>query len=256
MDINDNKIADREIYLTRMQRSILDKMFFIDKVFEPFEYVLDFGCANGELIKALRGMCPEYKYAGYDIDADMIKAAKANVKDVPFFGEWDSIDIPFENSLLNISSTIHEVYSYGTDSDVKEFWGRVFDSGFRYVTVRDMMFSDKLERPADETMLTAVRSGGYTSQLADFEAEWGSITTQKQLVHYLLKYRYTQNWEREVRENYFPVSAEKLLSLVPDSYSITYCELFTLPFTAWQIRNDFGFTLKDTTHIKLILERR
>ena len=256
MDINDNKIADREIYLTRMQRSILDKMFFIDKVFEPFEYVLDFGCANGGLIKALRGMCPEYKYAGYDIDADMIKAARENVPGVPFFTEWDSIDVPFENSLLNISSTIHEVYSYGTDKDVEEFWGRVFDSGFRYVTVRDMMFTEKLERPADEKMLGAVRSGAFTSQLSDFEDEWGSITTQKQLVHYLLKYRYTQNWEREVRENYFPVSAEKLLSLVPDSYSITYCELFALPFTAWQIRKDFGFTLEDTTHIKLILERR
>ena len=36
MKIDDNKIADREIYLTRMQQSVLDKIFFIDKVFEPF----------------------------------------------------------------------------------------------------------------------------------------------------------------------------------------------------------------------------
>lgn len=33
MNIDENRIADLDIYLTRMQRSILDKMFFIDKVF-------------------------------------------------------------------------------------------------------------------------------------------------------------------------------------------------------------------------------
>lgn len=256
MDINDNKITDREIYLTRMERSILDKMFFIDKVFEPFEYVLDFGCANGVLIKALREMCPEYRYAGYDIDSDMIAAARSKLPGVPFFTDWDSIALPFERCLLNISSTIHEVYSYGTKADVEQFWERVFGSGFRYVTIRDMMFSQSLERPADETQLAAVRAGGFEKQLEDFEQVRGEITTQKQLVHFLLKYRYTQNWEREVREDYFPISAEALLALVPDNYSITFCERFTLPFTAWQIRRDFGIDLTDHTHIKLILERR
>ena len=42
MDTDMNRISDLDIYLTRMQRSILDKMFFIDKVFEPFKYILDF----------------------------------------------------------------------------------------------------------------------------------------------------------------------------------------------------------------------
>ena len=65
MDIDKNKICDLDIYLTRMQRSILDKMFFIDKVFEPFETIIDFGCANGELIKAMLPMFPNYKYISY-----------------------------------------------------------------------------------------------------------------------------------------------------------------------------------------------
>ena len=256
MKLDDNKIADREIYLTRMQRSVLDKMFFIDKVFEPFSCILDFGCANGGLIKALRGMCPEYRYAGYDIDRDMIAAAKENVPGVDFWSDWNDISLPFEDTLINISSTVHEVYSYGTDADVKEFWDRVFGSGFRYITIRDMMNSDAQDGPADPGMLARVRAGEFTSQLTDFEREWGSITTQKQLVHFLLKYRYTQNWEREVRENYFPLSAEKLLALVPDSYAVTFCERFALPYTAWQLRKDFGIELRDHTHIKLILERK
>ncbi len=256
MGVGENAIADREIYLTRMQRSILDKMFFIDKVFEPFDTVLDFGCANGELIKALMRMCPEYSYAGYDIDPEMIAAAEKNVPQVPFWYDWDSISVRPESTLINISSTIHEVYSYGTDEDVRVFLDRVFGSGFKYISVRDMAFEERLERPVDEDMLGAVRRSGYTSQLADFEQVWGRITTQKQLVHFLLKYKYTQNWEREVRENYFPVSDEQLVGMVPQDYSIVYCERFTLPFTAWQIRRDFGFELKDRTHIKLILEKR
>ena len=73
MDIDMNRISDLDIYLTRMQRSILDKMFFMDKVFEPFRYILDFGCANGELIRAMKQMFPDYDYTGYDISREMIR---------------------------------------------------------------------------------------------------------------------------------------------------------------------------------------
>ena len=256
MDIDENKIADLALYLTRMQRSILDKMFFIDKVFEPFEYILDFGCANGELIKAMLPMFPDYKYMGYDISSEMIKAARENVSDASFYDNWDSLDIPFEKSLINISSTIHEVYSYCTQEDIDIFWKRVFSSGFKYVAVRDMMFSEKADRKAEEAQLCAVRNSRYSQWLESFEKVWGSVETQRQLVHFLLKYKYTQNWNREVHENYFPISLEKLMERIPDSYRIVYCESFTLPYTSWQIRNDFGFELKDHTHLKLILERK
>ena len=185
----------------------------------------------------------------------MIAAAKENVPDVPFWSRWEEIEVPFESTLLNISSTIHEVYSYGTEADVREFWQRVFGSGFRYVSIRDMMFEQQLVRPADAAQLEAVRRSSYTKQLKDFESVWGEIKTQKQLVHFLLKYKYTQNWEREVREDYFPISAESLSELVPESYRVVYCERFTLPFTAWQLRQDMGIELTDHTHIKLILER-
>ena len=46
-------------------KSIPDKMFFIDKVFDPFSSIVDFGCANGELIKALQALFDEYRYVGY-----------------------------------------------------------------------------------------------------------------------------------------------------------------------------------------------
>lgn len=256
MDIEANKISDLNIYLMRMQRSILDKMFFIDKVFEPFEYILDFGCANGELIKAMLPMFPDYKYVGYDISPDMIKAARENVKDARFCNNWNDIGIPFEKSLINISSTIHEVYSYCAPKDIDEFWERVFESGFKYVALRDMMFSREDDIPVRKDQLEAVRKSGYSEWLDSFEKVWGRIDSQRQLVHFLLKYKYTQNWDREVNENYFPIYTETLTERIPDSYRIVYRSDFTLPYTSWLIRKDFGFELKEHTHLKLILERK
>ena len=53
MRCNDYQIKDLNTYTSRMQKSVHDKMFFLDKVFEPISNVVDFGCANGEIIKAL-----------------------------------------------------------------------------------------------------------------------------------------------------------------------------------------------------------
>jgi len=255
MDTDMNRISDLDIYLTRMQRSILDKMFFIDKVFEPFRYILDFGCANGELIKAMKPMFPDYEYVGYDISPEMIEAARIHVPDARFFDKWEQIDIPFSESLINISSTIHEVYSYGSEEDIDLFWNRLFGSGFRYVTIRDMMFSRAENTPVNREQLEAIRNSSFAEWLDSFESVRGSITDQRQLVHFLLKYKYTQNWDREVNENYLPVFTEDLMNRIPDSYRLVYKDVFTLPYTSWQIRKDFGFELKEHTHIKLILER-
>ena len=161
MDTDMNRISDLDIYLTRMQRSILDKMFFMDKVFEPFKHILDFGCANGELIKAMMPMFPDYEYTGYDISTEMIEAARKNVPDAGFYDDWDKIDIPFEDSLINISSTIHEVYSYCDEKDIDIFWDRVFGSGFRYVTIRDMAFAQADDIPVRKEQLEAIRNSVY-----------------------------------------------------------------------------------------------
>ena len=164
-----NRISDLDIYLTRMQRSILDKMFFMDKVFEPFQYILDFGCANGELIKAMKPMFPDYQYIGYDISREMIEAARQNVPDARFFDDWNRIDIPFPESLINISSTVHEVYSYCDEADIGIFWDRVFGSGFQYVTIRDMMFSRAEDIPVRKEQLDAVRNSSFAGWLESFE---------------------------------------------------------------------------------------
>lgn len=253
----EHEIRDLNVYVNRMQKSILDKLFFIDKVFEPFANILDFGCANGELIKAVNALFGEYRFIGYDINEDMLRTARVNVPFGEFYSDWSQIQVDFRDTLLNISSTVHEVYSYGSEEDVAEFWERVFHSGFRYIAIRDMMPSDKDRTYLEDGQYRQVlQDRVYADKLAEYERLWGKITTQHSLVHYLLKYSYTENWDREVRENYLPITLEQLLQLVPGNYEITYLNHFTLPYTAWQIRNDFGITLTTPTHVKLILHRK
>ena len=102
--------------------------------------------ANGELIKALHAFWDDCRYVGYDISEKMIEAARENVPQADFTCCWDDLDVDPRKSLVNISSTIHEVYSYGTQADVDLFWQRIFHSGFKYVTIRDMMLSESAER--------------------------------------------------------------------------------------------------------------
>ena len=196
---------------------MIDKMFFIDKIFEPIDTIVDFGCANGELIKMLQYYFDEYSYVGYDISEKMVLAAKENVPGAVFCSDWDSISIPFDRSLLNISSVIHEVYSYCAPDEIALFWSRVFESGFRYITIRDMMLSQScLNTPAGESDLGMIRSNRqYLRHFEDFESIWGRIKTEKQMVHYLLKYSYTQNWEREVREDYLGLTLEEHYARIP-----------------------------------------
>ena len=235
----------------------MDKMFFVDKIFEPIEGIVDFGCASGDLIKALQVFYSDFRYIGYDLSDEMIREARANVPTADFFSNWSDIPISFENYLLNCSSVIHEVYAYGTDEDVSVFWDRVFGSGFRYISIRDMMLSDNNRRDAESAWLAAVRaSKEYAGHLSDFEAVYGTIKSEYDLVHYLLKYRYIQNWDREVRENYLPITREKLKSLIPDSYEIVYDNHEVYPFLHYRLEKDFGITMTIPTHQKLILRKR
>ena len=249
-------IKDMRIYLHRMQKSVLDKMFFADKVFEPIEAVVDFGCANGELIKALHAFWDDCRYVGYDISEKMVEAARENVPQAEFTCDWDNLGVDPRKSLINISSTIHEVYSYGTAEDVCIFWERVFHSGFRYVTIRDMMLSEAAFAPADPEDIRRVRENPlYAARLAEYEAVWGPIVTRHDLAHYLLKYTYTQNWDREVRENYFPVTIEEIRAMIPANYRINWQQHTPLPYITWQVKRDFGVDLTEATHGKLVIER-
>jgi SAM-dependent methyltransferase len=260
-----NEIADYDVYNRAMDRSMMDKMFFADKV--EADLIVDFGCASGSLIRHLAGWYPAATFVGFDVDPKMCaEAVKSSVElttRVSFASQWADVEAKVHGfkaehrkTALVLNSVIHEVYAYSEVRDVDAFWARVFNSGFDFIVIRDMVPSETVDRAADPNDIAKIlRRFRNSRELRDFQTRYGSIASNKNLVHFLLKYRYTTpNWEREVKENYIPIYAEDLLAMLPKEYAILYQEHYPLPFLKRQIRTDFGIELKDPTHFKLILE--
>lgn len=255
----DTSIPSIVSYNKEMRKSMIDKIVFMDKI--DADVIVDFGCADGATIQFMQALFPEITYVGYDISEEMLEIArKSNTTNVSYYSNWDELilfvkSLPGKKAVL-LNSLIHEVYSYGSKQDVETFWNRVYDqSVFDYVVIRDMCVSDSVTRKSDPLSVIKVRKNYDQDKLREFENQWGSINENWPLVHFLLKYRYTTNWKREVNENYLPISLENLLARIPTGWEPIDYKHYVLPFTRRQIQKDFKIDLQDPTHLQLILER-
>jgi len=248
-------IAQYDVYNERMELSMMDKLFFLDKI-DP-DLIVDFGCANGALLKAIRPLKPKINLIGYDIDPTMA----GTTCEFPIHSDWSLVETAEYGAMhpaLVLSSVIHEVCHYGSKVDIDTFWNQVFGTGFEFIVIRDMVPGRAIDRAACVNDVKKVYHKFLgTKALDDFERVWGSIENNKQLIHFLLKYRYLEpNWEREVRENYMPVTREALLAKIPMEYDIIFHEHYVLPYLLQTVRDDVGIEIKDPTHLKLILRRK
>ena len=271
-------------YNEQMRKSMEDKLFFLKQLPAEDNYVfVDFGCADGTMLNILSDMLEhnrhKYSYIGYDISDTMINLAKANFHgdadtDIHYFTDWEDVEKQLETYItpgtyyeqkkyvLILSSVIHEVYSYSDMKQILEFWYHVTNTNFDYIVVRDMCPTKDIDRPTDEFMLHTLNNmirdrEPYNTLINDFEAIHGSIENNKNFIHFLLKYRYQINWEREVKENYFPIYVEDLLTAITgeEKYRIMYMKRFIVPFIKQQIYNDFRVDVRDFTHIKAIFKK-
>jgi 23S rRNA U2552 (ribose-2'-O)-methylase RlmE/FtsJ len=254
-------ISNYDNYIKDMEHSMQDKMFFINNM--DFDVIVDFGCANGTFLSKLESIKPNVKIIGYDLDDSMLNKAKSILnEDAILTNNWNIVieEVKkYKKPLLNLSSVIHEVYSYSHSSVIKKFWEKqVFGGNFKYITIRDMIPSVQIHKNEVNKFVDDVKK---VKELADpfylesFEKEWGPISENyRTLCHFLLKYKYTDNWEREVRENYLPVSLETLKKKIPGKYKIIFEEDFIVPFIQNEIYKDFGIKLTHSTHVKMIIE--
>ena len=269
MAVGEIKIENMESYNQAMSKSMIDKMFFMDKMDESVRTVFDYGCADGVLIGTLARLFPDMTYIGYDLDKDMICKAGERCKglnnvvlfsSLDEFGKWaEANKLDFSKTAINLSSLIHEVYSYGTEESIRDFWRFVTETGFGCIVIRDMCLDASAHRSALKEDVIKLRSGYDHKLLAQFEELHGSVTDNWNLIHFLLKYRYTDNWEREVRENYLPVSVEEIMGKITEhkaAYRLIYFDHYILPYIARTVKKDFDITLKDYTHVKFIYELR
>jgi len=260
-----------------MTASMEDKLFFVDmlpdydSISKQRKLIVDFGCADGTMTRMLSSIFSnDADVIGYDISTSMINLAKSKCdsgqeKNLMFTEHWDDVKAELNDKkkhckVLILSSVIHEVYSYATkENSVSDFWDKVINSGFDYVVIRDMSLNEAMTNtiPSYFTMesLYAHLDIKYGDQLKDFEKIWGSIRkSKKNLYHFLLKYMWTINWDREVRENYFPLSTEELMEIMGKNYNLIFFSHFNIPFLVNKIENDIKHLIKidEPTHIKCI----
>ncbi len=146
-------IKNYSAYNERMELAMMDKLFWADKI--DAELVVDFGCADGSLLKAIRKLKPSLPIIGFDTDPEMVR--RYSSKETPITTLWDSIlemmqglpsmhyidrirkgetlpaypyTTPTKKTALVLSSVIHEVYHYGSKADIDDFWKNVFFTVF------------------------------------------------------------------------------------------------------------------------------
>ena len=257
------EITNYDVYNDRMRRSMWDKAFFMDKVPDA-QAIVDYGCADGSLVRFLHGLFPAMRFIGFDIDPAMIAAANAQREENTwFFSDMEAVpdklremNVPGCQTVINFSSVFHEVFHYGFDLSMIK--GMIASIDPQYLVVRDMMY-DSLN---DETIVSReiearVRDTLPAWQIADFEKAHGPIRLRKNLVHLLLKYKYTENWPRECAENYFSYTMQDLTAVLNEDhrYRSLLFSRYILPWIRYDIENKLGIDAGDefTTHFSLIL---
>lgn len=240
-------------YNQEMRKSLIDKIYFIDKI--QTKFFVDYGCADGTMLKFLADMFPESTFIGYDINPEMIKLAEENNphKNLTFTTDINKVIILNDVTLI-LSSVLHEIYHAHKQ---EELWYRDIKTiNPKYIVIRDMAVSRTTRRPSDSISVAKVWMNHNTDQLKQWEEQWGSLSENWSLVHFLLKYRFQDNWDTELLENYLSYNVEKLLSDIPNNYEPIFIEHYTLPFVRNEVKKTFGIDLQDKTHIKLILMRK
>lgn len=259
------EIENYDVYNDRMRRSMWDKAFFMDKV-PGTELIVDYGCADGSLIRFLHSLFPAMRFIGFDIDPEMVAAANREKSgNMWFFADPEEMQqkiaelgIERRRIAVNFSSVLHEIFHYDCDrSMITRLIGQIAPG---YLVVRDMMYHSGNDAARVPQAAEQLRRVLPKRQVADFERRWGPVELRRNLAHLILKYKYTENWERECEENYFSYTMDDLLALLdPDgACAPILLNRYILPWCRYDAQNRLGLELGSefTTHFSLILARR
>lgn len=249
-----------------MEKTLEDKTFFISHPsFEEVEILFDYGCANGALIKKLAEDYPDKIFLGYDSDEEMRERARDNIeglKNCFILNREDEFNPLFESRKtgLLLSSVLHEI-------DVNSSFRTFFSDGHfgkkNFIYIRDMWYNrEEEDRCGSTEIVNKVYKNADLAQVREFLEKFGKLEREKNLLHFLLKYRYKENWERELEEdyfnsmNFFEFNNGYITNFMGRRVEVRYQHSYLLPFLLSEWEKDFGIdgAILPSTHINLILE--
>lgn len=234
-------LRNYNVYLSGMEKSNNEKLFFLDMLnITQFDRIIDFGCGRGDILRACALHGGE-NLIGIDHDLAMIKLAKQNVPGATFTNKLDKTMVD-EKTLIIFSSVLHEV---GDDWNEIE---KILAGSGSTVVVRDMYYtSDDNFRLGKDELSKLIRYS-QPKILADFVEKYG-LVREKDMIHYLLKYTYIDNWQLELAEDYFSFDFDRLFKL---GY-IKYMKKYPLEYKQRSIWKDFKIWINCNTHVQLIM---
>jgi SAM-dependent methyltransferase len=242
-------------YLLRMAAPLRDKLFMSHFIAPDAKHVLDVGCADGAITLAQAEMFPKVHFHGIDLSGEFVELARKAAQDRGI------TNVTFEKvylrSLLSrkrryrhvqFVSVNHEFFSYGEGissvnkalSDAHELLEVNGTTNIRDMVLEEWTYeSDSFVAE----MVDKIKARANPRILREFTDRWGAMQSIAAVNHFLLKYMYEQNFERENNENYIGVSREQyygIFNLL--GMRCQYAQSYALPFLADKWANDFGFT--------------
>lgn len=253
---NDINIKNKDIYLDRMSKPLTEKLRVADYFPQKPKKVLDVGCADGSVTLALAKIFPGTKFLGIDLEDGFIKKAQTKAKE-------ENIDnVSFQTVYLRdllarsdkfdavvFVSVLHEFYSYGEGiSSVLKALADAHEllEGRGEIIIRDMILNEYTKETdfQVEPILGKIKAQSkVASSLKDFEDSFGELKDLNKINHFLLKYMYAENWDRELKEEYVPVTFEQyqnIFSLLGMDMQLQ--DSYLIPFLENKWREDFGLT--------------
>ncbi len=267
-------IANHNVYVNRMSKSIEDKTDYILQYGKDVTLFVDFGCADGALIEYLAlhpDINPAARFLGYDEDKDMILDAKSNhqLPNIALSSNWEFVLRAIDHHkrtkkgkiAVIFSSVIHEILNYQTETILADIL-RDLDN-VDYIFIRDMYDANTynyrvpaefLNKVFAEPELEDMWTDYVQKKLGDFQ--FRTFIHYEEFLDFLLKIDYKDNWDREVKEWYLGLNPDILHYFTKDEkYYAAFQQIYTLPYFREKIQNRFGFDLRVPTHIKLVLRK-
>ncbi len=252
---------NKDGYLERMGNAFKEKMRVAEYISPDAKKILDVGCADGPVTKGFGHMFPQAEVKGIDLSDDFIEKAQAENSDATnvAFEKVYLRDILYRGEKydhISFISVMHEFshYGEGVTSVIKALADayELLELGGKII-IRDMILSERMKEQtfvADEIMKKVRAREDVASLIGDFEAAHGSIDSLYQTNHFLLKYMYTDNWERECPENYVPLTREWYESQFKQmGAELTAHETYLIPFLREKWRADFGLNDSELSNL-------
>ncbi len=263
------EIKDYDTYISCMRKTYYDKCWWINHIPDNIKYIIDFGCADAGIFEFIDSMYPgRFTYIGVEENEEMLKFAKEKYSSnerVRLYESLDEIKGTFSsyNTILLLNSVVHELLTYKNHVEVTDFILNVRMIQPAYIAIRDMHALNP--KPVITIRPKIQNDDRFKECLLYSNFDENSINS---CVEFLLKYFYTQNWNREVKEEYlwfwsphfkrFLCKEIKMFDTalredrVFPCYSVEYEEDFSIKYLRDKWKKDFGVEIDIPTHKKML----